>query len=907
MILYRRSGNMVLPLKMAFLFRLALLAAVSAQLSTASDSIVTSCRRSQIQHDLPADLVFNMFVRFSAIDQHGNAVLITDSFATQCGYKISQDSWGNMTFRISLYSCYVQIKNDTYFTVPVKIEISSRPDMVGAVSYLKTTSCPYSWSPREMVCETNYMEVSVRRKIPEIAEKVLQNEPEDWASAFSSAVSGLLSIWQIVFHKSSTQKTTMLIDAAQNLGYGVNTTESRTLMRSSYNATETVPQMIGGVLFSTLRATLFYKQRWFIYLVDNAVACPVDDVVFSPGLITWTIPKNIPPLLIGAKIFQRSSYQFGLDLLNIKDDEILARKYDITDGVEALTVRIPIGADGGFYKSHVVNREHGVVYNIKPFIENVWIDDAWGVTKYTIIKDILTPFEPRPPVITNDTIPQTLIFNVTIGTFLEDVELINITTGGDTRTVSQAQSHGFEVSPIKYTNGSVGFVLKVPFTDPQVSRKTFPGGFLFTLNVTFGFNIIPYNETFTTSTTIESFLEPPNIVPCARSGSMLTTTIGNLHPSWNVYINNILATTNNQLILDSNRSSITIQVSSQSELVMSEAVGTSLMTAIPMSITDGTGARIYSMVLNCEVEKLVDCSPEGNIKVTVRLLIDIPGMDLSMLRLRDPSCGPTTSDGNIAYFVFPASSCRTTRTFEDNLMIYYNEITYYSTEIGKLLFVMNVTCNYIANGTVEVEYGYKDNPTPSPQSALASLNLVLRLSKDISYTVFYEDGDYPVVKYLREPLYFEVELLSNSDPKLELFLDTCWATTSPDMNSSPTWPIVSKSCEFEELYQTIFHPVALDSRVKLPSHFKRFEVKTFTFMEGDKPYTGAIYFHCDVIICDNSNLSSDPMCSGVGSCIPAKQRAGRSINTNADNLRLISSRAVVLLAPKVESYAAAQS
>ncbi|XP_073484982.1 uncharacterized protein [Aquarana catesbeiana] len=874
----------------------------------------------------------------SATDQNGKEILITESLATKCGYTISQDSWGKMTFRISLYSCYVQIQvscgagklndlesrhdNDTYFTVPVKIEISSRPDMIGAVSYLKNTSCPYYWSPREIICDANYMEVSVRTKIPVIAEGAFRDEPEDWENAFDAAVTGHLSIWQIVFYKSSSQKTTMQIDAALNMGYGINTTDSRTLLRSPYSTTESVAQKVGGVTFSTVRATLFYKQRWFIFLVDHAVACPVDDVVFSPGLITWTIPKNISPLLIGAKIVQSSSYHFGVDLRNMTNEQIRASGYEIADGVGATTVRIPIGADGGYYKSHVVNLEHGVTYNIKPFLENVWMDSAWGVTKYTIIKDITTPFQRVPPVIKNDTVPSTMIFNVTIGTFLPDVQLINVTIGGGvTETVPQVISHGLTIYPINHTNGSVDFVLKVPFLDQQVFKKVnvrilyfnpiivrnhggshcppcwlvlisgfnlqpihtrtwcrkpvfhdLVNGMLFTLNVTYGFKIIPYDETFTTSTSIECFIPYPIVEPCGRQGSLLTTTIGNLDPNWNLYIKDILATTDNGLLSSRNQTSSTVMVDAQSSLVMQETAGTGVVTTIPISIKDRTGATVYPVVVVCDSVIPVVCLPEGLIKVTVNKVQNVQNMDMSLLRLRDRTCGPESFDANNAYFSFFASACETTRTFENNWMIYDNEIIYDNSASGKPILIMNVTCNYTTNGTVAVGYSYQDNPTPSAQSAMASLYLILRLSKDIAYTNFYGDVDYPVVKYLTEPLYFEVELLYSSDSRLEIFLDTCWATTSPDMNSSPSWPIVTNSCEYGESYPTNFLKVTTDSRVQFPSHFKRFEVKTFTFMDGDHSYTGAIYFHCDVVICDASNLSSDPVCTGVGSCIPAKQR-----------------------------------
>lgn len=72
----------------------------------------------------------------------------------------------------------------------------------------------------------------------------------------------------------------------------------------------------------------------------------------------------------------------------------------------------------------------------------------------------------------SDTIPSTMIFNVTIGTFLPDVQLINVTIGGGVaETVPQVISHGLTLYPIIHTNGSVDFVLKVPFLDQQVFTK----------------------------------------------------------------------------------------------------------------------------------------------------------------------------------------------------------------------------------------------------------------------------------------------------------------------------------------------------------------------------------------------------------------------------------------------------
>jgi len=61
---------------------------------------------------------------------------------------------------------------------------------------------------------------------------------------------------------------------------------------------------------------------------------------------------------------------------------------------------------------------------------------------------------------------------------------------------------------------------------------------------------------------------------------------------------------------------------------------------------------------------------------------------------------------------------------------------------------------------------------------------------DSSYELFYQAEDYPVVKYLRQPLYFEVELLESTDPNLELILESCWATLDEDQTSLPSWDII---------------------------------------------------------------------------------------------------------------------
>lgn len=66
----------------------------------------------------------------------------------------------------------------------------------------------------------------------------------------------------------------------------------------------------------------------------------------------------------------------------------------------------------------------------------------------------------------------------------------------------------------------------------------------------------------------------------------------------------------------------------------------------------------------------------------------------------------------------------------------------------------------------------------------------LSLLSDDSYSTFYSMGDYPVAKYLQEPLYFEVELMRSTNPEVSLELENCWATLDTNRTSQPRWNLI---------------------------------------------------------------------------------------------------------------------
>ncbi|MGH0191490.1 UNVERIFIED_CONTAM: hypothetical protein FKN15_065550 [Acipenser sinensis] len=623
----------------------------------------------------------------------------------------------------------------------------------------------------------------------------------------------------------------MTVAQAMTNGYGINTTPTRILVRAAYNSTESQSQGIQTVPMAVLRSTTFYKQRWMVMMVDTAVACPTDGTAFTEQMITWNVPRVLPPLVPTPQI-TTLDVQMGVDGRKLDPATIHNRDYKLDVGPQLITVKIPVGADGGYYKSHVLDNTYVISYSIEPMLEHTW-QDGPEKTKYTVLHPITTPFMPRPPVVTNNTVPKARVFNVTLGTFLPDVELVKIIVGPETLTVPEANLKGYNVQEHVFPNGSKTYTLQVPFEDPNVKQKvTPPDTRTYILPLTYLLNIVPENTPFTHPAVVEAILKdiiPPTVTGYCDDAAFYTMVISS----------------------------------------------SGIRSRLDLTLKDiGTMVVVADFSLSCSFPtKMIDCFTNGTMAALAVKVESVPSLSPSQLTLRDPSCRPLQSDAINAVFYFNVNSCGTTRRDSIKLSILVVEPETLLTP-SPPLSRLRVACHYLVNDTKVVQFLYQNNPAPVVQPGLGDLAVIMRLALDSTYNDFYGAQDYPVVKYLRRPLYFEVELLYSRDPQAELFLENCWATYSADRNSSPKWDVVVDSCENSaDEYLTIFHPVSSNARVLFPSHLKRFEVKMFSFTSGRDALKGQIYFHCSVVICD-SNRPSVSLCSRR--CILGKQRLGKS-------------------------------
>ncbi|NXA37276.1 ZP2 protein, partial [Eudromia elegans] len=830
--------------------------------------ISSECLGNLLCITLSGEYFEDQYLTFSAVDRFGTAWEIDEAMASQCGYTVTYNYRGNAEFRASALSCHSQSEKDV-FTITIQIKASHAPDMKNAVTHLKTATCHYvPWSPRELLCEKNYMEISVRKEVPQIVPDFIQDEHEDWALAFPEAKGGESTVWQIVFHQPE-KKRALLVTDAWRAGYGLNTTDTRIVLRIPHTAAQIQLVKAQGITFSAVRSSIFYKQRWMILMVDTAVACPVDGVDYTNKTITWTVPKYVQPLSDGATGFKDVLIEAGVDLHKLSAEEMVSRKYSLSNDLDSITVKIPIGAEGGYYKTSVSSGQHGTNYCIRLFLEHQWEDNKWRLTKHTIIKEIETPFEHVELTLTNskwlnteftedagrslmltcffsDTNLSARLMNVTLGVFLPDVELVNLTFEGTTVTVLEAIWHGYLTRENRFANGSRTYTIEVPFDAASIKKEYSRDDIrTYTLNVTLDFIIHPESETFTIPVVMVSAVKDA-VLPnargfCDEKNLCLTIARGNVDQNWLLFTSNQHLTSEvaqkHSYSLSDNGTHLAICVPFLSPHVDYEDIHSSgIMASLHLTLKDGVtlaNRRDFSISCRFSPSQLMQCLPNGTVVVTAVKLTEIADVDTSQLVLRDRKCKPILVTEKTATFKFNVNTCGTSRKFNSTTMTYENDVLYFRPGSDLPVYQLKCICWYAIRQTVDVQYKSKNNPAPSVKPGFGSLALSLKLFKEKTFSNPYKESEYPVVKHLGEALYFEVELLQSEDARLELNLKDCWATNSRSSDSHPQWLILRNGCENrEDSLRTIFHQVNFSPRVKFPQHLKRFEVRMFNFVQS---------------------------------------------------------------------------
>uniref|UniRef100_H3AAA7 Zona pellucida sperm-binding protein 4 n=1 Tax=Latimeria chalumnae TaxID=7897 RepID=H3AAA7_LATCH len=316
----------------------------------------------------------------------------------------------------------------------------------------------------------------------------------------------------------------------------------------------------------------------------------------------------------------------------------------------------------------------------------------------------------------------------------------------------------------------------------------------------------------------------------------------------------------------------------------------------------------------------IGCSKTGHFVILLEKEMTKPPLDLTSVYLKggfSTSCNPVNRSSDLIVFNFPVSACGAIKKVEGGYVIYETDVMATRQVLegpkGKVtrdsLFRLTVRCRYNGSDHQQLEAVVYTLAPPLPATDKGDLQIELRIAKGEGslpvrggvggrkehYSSWYLDSDYPLVKFLRDPVFVEVRILGRTDPSLVLMLDRCWATPNQELHNKVSWSILEDGCPFAgDNYQTVLHKVTVSSGLQFPSHHKRFEVKTFVFMEesGAHPLSGEIYFHCSAVVCQPSAWES---C--MTACEPRRKRSIAHL-TQQNHEVLVSSGPVIFLEPE---------
>ncbi|XP_019713849.1 uncharacterized protein LOC109508363 isoform X3 [Hippocampus comes] len=617
---------------------------------------------------------------------------ITEGYAAKCGYSVTvSPASGRAELRASYFSCHTDKRDDRAFAF--RFNLLSRRD--GDVVYGLNKTCVPSlkWSPREVSCELNYMEVSVDSGVScaagtkEDNRNVLRHSLQAHGSSTSD--------WQVMFQRDEEQMEPMSLRDAEEQGYAFHLGGERLVFRTPYGQPDSFMAMVNGIPVEVVHATLVSRRRWSLIMVDLVATCSMHQGAYEDdGHVVFKTPEAPYP---GPNVTRVGvSFDGG-----IFED---GGSGDVVTENDTVRIRIPLDAKGGLRKSFA----SGDLYEFYTFhvhLEQMFEDED-AETRLRLHRMLTTPLLPRPLFTQNRSVIEERLFQVYLGDVPQDVRLVLLRLNGREALYTNSCS----VAAVAQPSRGHGYLLKVSFDDPAVTQRyqQVYGTVQYSLDINYTLSVLPENELYAYSVSVTALAGPsPPVLNavCSESGISFDADHWAFDFLWSIGVGSdtltpeLAARRGYKMSNQSHKLQLDVPLHSRGfryeEITLERFLGTFEILVKERQ----TGAVEKAVTKTCPfvTSELIVCSTDGRMTVVADLSRITPsGAAPSTSNLLDTFCGPAEADDTRALFSFPLNSCRSKVKLHRGHVIYQNEIFYSGSEDADERLV--VQCAYPLEG-----------------------------------------------------------------------------------------------------------------------------------------------------------------------------------------------------------------
>ncbi|XP_062300448.1 uncharacterized protein LOC134005541 [Scomber scombrus] len=633
-------------------------------------------------------------VHFEAVDETG-VYPITEQYSAECGYTVSVlPLQGHVELRASYFSCHTDNKDDEEFTFNFNL-ILIYEGLKEMYALNETCSPSLPWSPREVTCEVNYMEVSVKSDVacPTGTKK------DDWDAAVQTAYTSATSDWQVMFQKGDQELMPMNISEAHEQNYAFDLTDGRLIFRTPYGQPDSFSTTVNGVPVEVVHATLFSKQSWVVLMVDLVAACSVYEGSYKNGYMMWETPEVLHPLVSGQ---HNTHVNIGFDGELVEEAVAEERGYIVEKHNSTVYISIPYNAEGGYRKTCVSgDLNEYFIFNL--YLEQISVDEDHIDTRLHFHRTLATPLLPRPVFTENKTVVEESTFTVYLGDVPDDVVLVAVQLNGHDFALPFTNTSTYTISKVVQPNNTHSYTLKVPFDNPvviqQFSKENAAMQHQLTINYTL--TVQPENDPYYhfTSVTALTDVSPPTFdAVCSESGISFRLDHRPSDYLWDISIGSDLLTPElaeqRGYIMSNDSQSLLLEVPLFTEgYEYKDFTLKGFFGTFEILVRDHDTAEVQSSAAKTcpfTTTELIVCSPDGRMTVVAHLSLVVPSGGIpARVNLIDKYCGPKEADSTRALFSFPVNACGSRVMLSKEYVTYENEI-FFSKKIRAVKNMKNI-------------------------------------------------------------------------------------------------------------------------------------------------------------------------------------------------------------------------